>query len=522
METIACLGLAATLPRLHGMFAFALWDAEQRSLTLARDRLGIKPLYYGVCNNTFLFGSELKALRAHPAFDAAVDRRALGEFLQHSYVPAPRSIYAGIHKLPPAHVLTVSESTLTTAVPARFWDLPFRATTMASVEWQPEFERRLTEAVRGRMLADVPIGAFLSGGIDSSLIVALMQSCSDRPVSTFTIGFHETDWDEAPFARRIAEHLGTDHTELYVTPKQALDVIPRLPLIYDEPFADVSQIPTWLVCQLARRDVTVCLSGDGGDELFAGYDRYHHLQHILSRRNLVPRPLRAPLARLITHPALRRLRGRSPRDPSLWQGVLQARTITDLYQHLHRHWREPELLVCGCPSTDSVFEFRQQPVFADSREGNILSMMAVDMQAYLPDDILVKVDRASMDVSLEARIPLLDHHVVEHAWQLDPVDRAGHRVTKAPLRKMLEGFIPRELFDRPKAGFGVPIDQWLRGPLREWAEELLDQHRLQREGFLQAAPIQQKWQQHLRGDADWQYLLWDVLMFQAWLEVSAP
>lgn len=521
LEGIAKWGLEATVKKLNGMFAFALWDREERTLSLVRDRMGIKPLYYARCLNkgTMLFASELKALRAHPEFSPSIDRSALRSFLEHSYIPAGQSIYEGVWKLPPAHILTCKASSFDMNRLDRYWSIPFDA--KPDPDWDERFPDTLRDAVKSRMLADVPLGAFLSGGIDSSLVVSLMQSMSDRPVKTFTIGFEEAEWNEAPYAAAIAKHLGTEHTELFVTPNQARDVIPDLPAIYDEPFADVSQIPTFLVSQLARQHVTVCLSGDGGDELFGGYDRYHHIRRINEKRKRVPKLLRGPLASVITHPLLRRLRGKAPRESSLWRGVLKSGNIRELYLFLHRHWREPGNVVLH---SGSGYEmdclFKQQAQFDPTPAGELFTMMAIDHQAYLPDDILVKVDRASMRVSLEARVPLLDHRVVEHAWQLDPQVRFEGAKKKEPLRKILSQHVPLELFDRPKAGFGVPIDSWLRGPLRDWAEALLDESRLRNEGYLNPGPIREKWKQHLSGDADWQYLLWDVLMFEAWLEAA--
>ena len=514
VEGIAEWGLRATVEKLNGMFGFAVWDTKERTLSLVRDRMGIKPVYYGNCSGTFLFGSELKALRAHPQFNADIDRSALGSFLEHSYIPSDRSIYQGVHKLPPAHILTLGDGRPKLE---RYWSIPFDA--KPDPDWNQRFPEVLRDAVQSRMLADVPLGAFLSGGIDSSLVVSLMQSISQRPVKTFTIGFHEAEWNEAPHAAAIAKHLGTEHTELFVTPEQARDVIPMLPAMYDEPFADVSQIPTFLVCQMAREHVTVCLSGDGGDELFGGYDRYHHIRGINDKRKMVPGFARGPLASIITHPLLRKLRGKAPRDSSLWRGVLKSKDLRELYLYLHRHWREPNQLVVGY-APESGTPFRQNAAFDNTPSGELFTMMAIDHEAYLPDDILVKVDRASMAVSLEARVPLLDHRVAEQAWRMDPNRRFDGAKKKEPLRKILSQQVPLELFDRPKAGFGVPIDSWLRGPLRDWAESLLSEDRLRREGYLQPKPIREKWEQHLAGDADWQYLIWDVLMFQAWLEAN--
>ena len=523
LAAIAQWGVERAVERSIGMFAFAVWDAKEQWLTLVRDRLGIKPLYYGWVGSTFLFGSELKALRAFPGFGAEIDRRAVSLFLQHSYIPAPFSIYKGICKLPAGSMLSVTPTTEAgDARPTAYWSMrevaergaeqPFRGSTEKAVT---ELERVLNEAVRMRMEADVPLGAFLSGGIDSSTVVALMQANSSRPVRTFSIGFKEPQYNEADYARAVAEHLGTEHVEQYVTPEQARDVIPRLPALYDEPFADSSQIPTFLVSQLARRHVTVSLSGDGGDELFGGYDRYSHIDKLWRRIGWAPQAARrtaaATLGRLVS------------RDASTWIGR-KFRTLADVlavpdgrgfYTWLNTHWRDPAGVVIegSVPATDITDHDRWA-----RRESLREQMMYVDSVTYLPDDILVKVDRASMAVSLEARVPVLDHRVVEFAWSLPPELKFRDGAGKWLLRQVLDRHVPRELFDRPKVGFGVPIDSWLRGPLRDWAEDLLDERRLNREGFFRPEPIRKKWAEHLAGTCDWHYLLWDVLMFQAWLE----
>ena len=533
-------GIEATLPRLNGMYAFALWDRRRRNLHLVRDRLGEKPLYYGWCGSAFAFGSELKALRAHPDFGAPVDRSSLALFLRFNYVPAPYSIYAGIAKLPPATMLTLDAEASPPALPAprAYWDL--RAIAQAAApqrrgggvtaqEWSAQLDGLLREAVSMRMVADVPLGAFLSGGVDSSTIVALMQAQSERPVRTFSIGFHESAFNEAQHARAVAAHLGTDHTELYVTPQEAREVIPRLPQIYDEPFSDSSQIPTFLVSALARTHVTVSLSGDGGDELFGGYNRYFWGQRLWRHLRVLPPPLRAALngaARAIprgAYDALGLVAGRLLRrelPPNLGDkvhkaaAVLGAATMDALYGELISHWRDPAQIVQSAtePWTQHRSDLSQE--FPEFRE----RMMYLDTVTYLPDDILVKVDRAAMSVSLESRIPLLDHRVVEFAWRLPPELKFRNGQGKWLLRQVLHSYVPRGLIERPKMGFGVPIGAWLRGPLREWAEALLDASRLRREGYFHTLAIRKKWEEHQCGSRNWQYLLWDVLMFQAWQE----
>ncbi len=533
-------GIRATVERCIGMFAFAVWDKAEQTLTLGRDRLGEKPLYYGWQGQgraaTFLFGSDLAALKAHPAFAGSINRDALALYMRHNAIAAPHSIYQGIHKLPPAHLLTVSLARREPVL-APYWSLPQVAEqgveapfTGSDIEAVDALEALLKDAVRQQMLADVPLGAFLSGGIDSSTVVALMQAQSPRPVKTFTIGFDEEGYNEAVHAKAVAQHLGTDHTELYVTPQQALDVIPRLPTLYSEPFADSSQIPTFLVSQLARQQVTVALSGDAGDELFGGYNRYVLVRNLWSKLTRIPGGLRRWGAAGIRNvsPTMWNalLRPVQPLLPgSLRQanvgdklhkgaGVLAAQTLDDLYLGLVTHW-EPAGLVLG--AQEPLTHLRGQPLPLAGLDG-VQRMMALDAITYLPDDILAKVDRAAMGVSLETRVPFLDHRVVELAWQLPQHMKLRDGVGKWVLRQVLYRHVPQALIERPKMGFGVPIDSWLRGPLRDWAEDLLDEARLRREGFFDPAPIRQKWSEHLSGRRNWQHHLWDVLMFQAWLE----
>lgn len=541
LAAIEIWGLAAALQRCIGMFAIALWDRERCTLSLARDRMGEKPIYYGWqgqgARAAFLFGSELKALRAHPAFDAAISRNALALFMRHNYVAAPYSIHEGIGKLEPGCILTVSReqrepviSTYWSAVEAVVGGHSAR-TGLSPREATDELESLLKSAVAQQMMADVPLGAFLSGGVDSSTIVALMQAQSSRPVKTFTIGFHEPGYNEAAHAKAVAAHLGTDHTELYVTPEEAMAVIPRLPGIYDEPFADSSQIPTFLVSQLARQHVTVSLSGDAGDELFCGYTRYGVASGLWQRLERLPLAARRVAARAITAipPAgwdslvgwmpSDRLRNRFGDRLHKGAGVMGSTSVDALYLGLVSHWPDPARIVAdGREPPTRLTGARPDLPGLDPVE----RMMALDLMTYLPDDILTKVDRASMAVSLESRVPMLDHRVVEFAWRLPHSLKQRDGVGKWVLREVLYRHVPRELIDRPKMGFGVPIDSWLRGPLRDWVEALIDESRLRREGFLEPAPIRALWGEHLSGRRNWAYLLWDVLMFQAWLETQQP
>jgi asparagine synthase (glutamine-hydrolysing) len=538
LHAVEAWGVEGAARRFVGMFVFALWDRRERVLHLVRDRLGIKPLFYGWVGRTLVFGSELKALRAFPGFDAGVDRGALALYLRHGYVPSPFTIYTGIRKLPPGTILSLASPDDRDAQPAAFWSAeevvargaadPFRGTDEEAAE---ELDRLLREAVGLRMIADVPLGAFLSGGVDSSTVVALMQAQSSRPVKTFSIGFHEEAYDEARHAAAVSAHLGTDHTEMYVTPAEALAVIPRLPEMYDEPFGDPSQVPTFLVSQLARRHVTVSLSGDGGDELFGGYNRHVWAKKVWKTFGWIPREVRAGMSRALTGVSPEgwdRLAGAlsgvlpgrfSHRTPGYklhkLAEVLPARDAEAFYHLLVSQWRRTENVVLdGTEPYTRLTDPARRSAGMDFTE----SMMYLDLVTYLPDDILTKVDRASMAVSLEARVPLLDHRVVEFAWRLPLSTKVRAGQGKWLLRRVLDRYVPRELIERPKTGFGVPIDSWLRGPLREWAEELLNARRLAEEGFFAPGEVRAKWHEHLSGSRDWQYQLWNVLMFQAWLE----
>ena len=533
-------GIESSLKRAVGMFAVALWDRQDRTLILARDRVGEKPLYYGLQGETLLFGSELKALRAHPAWRAEIDRDALALYMRHNAVPSPWTIFRGIRKLPPATYLTLKLGDKRRALaslpdPVPYWSLREVAARCRLDRWAGSdaeaveaLDNGLREAIRDQMVADVPLGAFLSGGIDSSTVVALMQAQSQKPIKTFTIGFREDGFNEAEHAKVVARHLGTDHTELYVSPEDARSVIPSLAQIYDEPFADDSQIPTHLLAKLARKHVTVSLSGDAGDELFGGYTRYFRAARTWNRVSKVPRVLRhagAALAGAMSAKAwdgaYRHLATVLPsrhrwRQPGAKihkaAAVLVSDTGGTLYRQMVSHW-EPRELVIGAEEPDTALK-QSWPEIDNLTE----QMMAWDSVMYLPDDILVKVDRAAMAVSLETRIPFLDHRVIELAWRLRLSQKVRSGEGKWILRQVLYRYVPSALVERPKMGFGVPIDVWLRGPLREWAESLMTEMRLRNDGFFLVEPIRRKWSEHLSGVRDWQYQLWAVLMFQSWLD----
>ena len=532
-------GVREAIERLNGMFALAVWDRAERRLTLVRDRLGIKPLYYGFVAGALLFGSELNPLRAYPGFHAPVDREALAAYMRYNVVPARRSIYRGIHKLPPGCFVQFRHPAQQ-VTPRTWWaapdvvaaarQQPFRGSEGEAVE---ALDALLRDAVKRRMVADVPLGAFLSGGIDSSSVVALMQAQSAQPVRTFTIGFDDAAYNEADDARRVAEHLGASHTEQILRPQDALDVVPTLPRLFDEPFADSSQVPMHLVSRLARQHVTVALSGDGGDELFGGYNRHTWAPQIWKRTKRVPQRARRWIGRALSavppwaydggFEASQRLlpdrmRVRTPGDKMhKLASILGSASPQELYRTLVSHWERP---------LDVVKVAREAP--ADNARGvpSGLSfaeqMMLLDLRTYLPDDILTKVDRASMAVGLEARVPLLDHRVVSFAWSLPLELKIRNGQGKRALRKVLDRYVPRPLVDRAKMGFGLPIDRWLRGPLRPWAEALLAPERIRREGFLHPEPITEMWRSHLSGRVNAQHALWDVLMFQAWHEATLP
>jgi asparagine synthase (glutamine-hydrolysing) len=542
LTAIETWGMEQTLPRLTGMFAFALWDRSERVLTLARDRMGEKPLYYGWQGKSFLFASELKALTVHPDWQGEIDRDALTLYMRYHYIPAPHSIYKNVFKLSPGTFLQISPESPTHPSPKPYWQIKnvaeqgvrdlFKGDDHEAVN---ALDNLLRDTIRGQMISDVPLGAFLSGGIDSSTVVALMQAESNRQVKTFTIGFHEGEFNEADQAKAVARHLGTEHTELYVTPQQSLEVIPRLPQLYDEPFADPSQIPTFLVSEMTRREVTVGLSGDGGDEQFCGYNRYFLGRSLWNKMHRVPLAMRRTAAvgmnalsarqwsRLLAvlRPILpEKFLKRMP-DDKLFKlaSALTAKSPDEMYRNLVTSWNRPHEVVLGGKEPHTLVS---DPTQWPDLDDFVQRMQFFDSVSYLPDDILVKVDRAAMGVSLETRVPFLDHRVVEFAWRVPLSMKIRNGQGKWLLRKVLQRYVPQSLIERPKMGFSVPIDHWLRHELRDWAEALLNENRLNREGFFDATLVRHKWQEHLSGKRNWQYLLWDVLMFQAWLDHWQP
>jgi asparagine synthase (glutamine-hydrolysing) len=524
---LACFeqyGIAETLTRLNGMFALAVWDNKERALTLARDRFGEKPLYYGWSHGRLVFASELKAFRALPDWSPRLNHAALASFLQFSYVPQPLSIYEDIHKLPPAHSLTLRHAGDTTSEPVCYWSLAAIADASSRMPASPlsrasmieSVAAQLRHSVKDRMVSDVPLGAFLSGGIDSSTIVALMQEQSARPIQTYTIGFHDAAFDEAPYARAIARHLGTDHHEHYVTPEEALAVVPLLPTLYDEPFADASQIPTYLVSKHARQSLTVVLSGDGGDELFGGYNRYLRGPQLWQLIAWLPYACRAPIAS-----AMRGLHGVVNRHPRLRTSLFSNkllnyyekietrdatafyRNLTSIYQQAHPRLIRTAPYLPPLPGRAPGMSYASW-------------MMLADSLTYFPDDILVKVDRAAMGVSLETRTPFTDPDLVSLIWKLGDAARLQGGTSKWVLREILAGFVPREMFERPKAGFGVPLDAWLRGPLKSWAEDLLFSDSLRQDDALNLSAIHAIWhdhQNHVRAHGG---ILWNVLSYASW------
>ncbi|MGE4504597.1 MAG: asparagine synthase (glutamine-hydrolyzing) [Desulfovibrionaceae bacterium] len=523
LAAFASWGLRAAVERFVGMFAFALCDLERGRLHLVRDRMGIKPLYWGSVGGDFAFASELKALRALPGFDNPVDRDSLALYFRHNYIPAPYSIHRGIFKLEPGTILTLdapgADPRVETWWSTREVMLQGAAHPLACTreEAADRLEELLGDAVSLRMLSDVPIGAFLSGGIDSSLVAALMRSRSTAPVRTFSIGFHESGYNEADHAKAVAAHLGTEHTELYVTPRDLLDTVPDVPRHWDEPFGDSSQIPTLLLSRLTREHVTVALSGDGGDELFFGYERHLFISRIWQAVGRVPLPLRRAAARLgraAPEPCWRLLGSLGPKIH--WRiEALGARDFVELYRFLFSHHKRPEAFVRG--GAEPPTAFTRAPRELDALDP-CQAMGLLDLEAYLPDDILTKVDRASMAASLEARVPLLDHRVVAFAARVPTAWKVADGEGKSLLRQVLHRHVPRALVDRPKMGFGVPVDRWMRHELRDWCETLLDERRLREQGFIDAAEVRRMWAEYLGGQRNWFAPLWNVLMFQAWLE----
>jgi asparagine synthase (glutamine-hydrolysing) len=536
-ETILkCLeswGIEKTLQELVGMFALGIWDRSRRELVLVRDRFGEKPLYYGFSDSgkerCFLFGSDLRAIRRHPSFDGLVDRDALSEYMQNSCIGGESTIYSKFRKLLPGHLLRISADKPEPIIGA-WWDSVEIAVRSASqrftgstAEACEQLEALTRQSIRQQMMADVPVGAFLSGGIDSSLVAALMQLESNRPIKTFSIGFNEKQFDEAIYAGRVAKSLGTEHRELYVSSSDAVETIPKLAGIYSEPFADSSQIPTYLVSRLARQNVTVALTGDGADEVFGGYSRYTTGLRLWKMLSLIPLPLRHVFSKYFDQfpvSKLNRLSGivgvsRLGEKFQKIERLIESQSLSEYYQNLLSH--------CS-PSENPVLEV--EPLRTRAKQlsknlatiGGIESMMLMDITKYLPDDILVKVDRASMGVSLETRIPFLDHRLVQFSWSLPLNYKIRNGASKWPLKKILGKYLQQELFARPKMGFGVPIGDWLRGPLRGWVEDQISIKRLKNEGFLNQQMIRNKWRLHLSGEKNFEHQLWNVLMFQSWLD----
>ena len=537
LMALSVWGIEETLSKLVGMFAFALYDKEKSELTIARDRMGEKPLYYGLIGKDFVFGSELHILKSHPGWRGQISQKSLGQFLKFSYVPSPLSIYENVYKLPAGSYLTFRRG-IGLPEPNRYWSVASIAiegvanSKIQQTDTQDldELESLLSQSIEGQLLSDVPLGVFLSGGIDSTAVAAVAQSVSNNPIKTFSVGFDEAGYDESIHAARISKHLHTDHHEMRVSSRDALAVIPNLSQLYTEPFADSSQIPTYLISRMAREKVIVALSGDGGDELFGGYNRYIGVQKYWPAISQSPKFVRNALQQLIGSipnagitnfaSAVSRVLGpkfsyANPLEKlQKLQLVLGSDSIEQLYDLLVSQWPRPELLLRngandGYSTADTII--------GESID-DVSKMMLMDQLSYLPDDILVKVDRASMGVGLETRSPFLDHRLVEFGWRLPLSKKIRNGQGKWLLRELVYKHVPKKLVDRPKMGFSIPLDSWLRGPLREWAESLLSEERLVDEGHFNPAPIRQAWAEHLSGKANRQHQLWNVLMFQSWLE----
>jgi len=526
-------GLDKTLKKINGMFAFALWDSKKRSIHLARDRMGEKPLYYGWQGDGFLFGSELKALKAHPSFQEHIDKESLNLYFRYNYIPSPYSIYKNIYKLSPGSVLTLHQGEKKYKV-RKYWSILNTAIqsisnllTNTEDELVGELDNLIRKSIKQKMLADVHLGAFLSGGIDSSVVVSIMQSLSSKPIKTFTIGFEDEAFDEAKDARLIAKYLGTDHHELYVTPQDVIDVISLLPHLYDEPFSDASQIPTYLVSKLAREKVTVSLSGDGGDELFCGYNRYHITEKLWGKMSTLPLFVRKFMSFFLLLIPIKfwnrigNLASLSNKYNNIGvkmhkgAGVLSSKTLFELYDSLLSNWKASDDLVLDA----DIMPYPELSSPADLVHlSNVEKMMLWDMQSYLPNDILVKLDRASMGVSLEGRVPFLDHNLIEFSWKIPEEYKYKKGKGKWILRQVLYKYLPKEIVDRPKSGFTLPLADLLRADLKVWAEKLINTERLKSEGILDAEVVMRKWDEHQSMKSDWSNQLWSVLMFQLWLE----
>lgn len=532
LKGIELWGVKETLIKSVGMFAIAVFDKRKSKLTLVRDRFGEKPLYYGWKDDAFIFGSELKAFKDHPNFDGQINHNSIAQFLKYNYVPSPNTIYKNIYKLKPGFLYEL-DCKSKKGTYSQYWsptainEFKSKYNSSSVEESISGLKNILSEAVQQQMRSDVPLGAFLSGGVDSSLIVSLMQEASTKPIKTFSIGFEQKGYNEAEQAKEVANFLGTDHKELYVTADDALKVIPMLPTMYDEPFSDVSQIPTYLVSKLAREDVIVALTGDGGDELFCGYNRYVLTNRYWKALTYLPLAFRKVLSFLLKRFNPNTLDILNYLLPKKYQlsnlgiklhkaaRVLSALDSISLYKKIITNWNSPEKIVLGLAHGE-----RKDIDFEINDTNNIESMMLLDTLHYLPDDILTKIDRASMMVSLEGRVPFLNHHVYEYAWSLPLELKLKNGISKWCLRNLLYRYVPKELIDKPKMGFSVPISSWLRGPLREWADTLINEHRLVSEGIFDPQPIRRMWHEHLSEEKDWSQQLWSILMFQAWYEAN--
>lgn len=520
-------GIEQTLQKVVGMFALALWDANKRILTLARDRIGEKPLYYGWQGKTFLFGSELKSLKCHPSFKQAINKGSIALLLRHNYIPAPYTIYYNIFKLVPGTFLTLKPNN--EMIISSYWEASVAIEKATQNRFEGNFEEALvqvetllSESIQSQMMSDVPLGAFLSGGVDSSSVAALMQANSSKKIKTFSIGFQEARFNEAPYAKAVAKHLQTEHTEFYVTAKDSLNVVPKLASLYDEPFSDSSQIPTFLVSMLARKNVSVALSGDGADELFCGYNRYTMTHALWHKINYLPLNFRRGVSAVLNKLPLEILNKIDIKQythlgDKVRKGaqMLSLDSIDKLYLGLVSHELLPESLLLHVKEPETLLNASKQH-FSDLSD--IEKMMAYDLVTYLPDDILVKVDRASMAVSLETRAPFLDYRLIEFVWSLPFDMKLHHGEGKYILKQMLYKHVPKQLIERPKMGFGIPLEYWLRHELKDWAEALLNEKRLREEGFFNVSLVRKRWTEHLTCKHNWAYSLWDILMFQAWLD----
>ncbi len=548
LTSIEIWGFEHTISKLVGMFSICFFDKDQRMMKLARDRIGEKPLYYGYVGNSFVFASELKAIKKFPNFDNQVNRDALKKYFKYMYIPCPDSIYKNIYKLEPGHILSISIEDINQLVPLQdnikpYWSLidsiknnNEKNSTFDDKEYLNELEFHLQEAVDIQSIADVPLGAFLSGGIDSSIITALMQKNSSMPVKTFTVGFSESSFDESSYAKEVATHLRTDHSELFVSNSEARDIIPLLPHIYDEPFADSSQIPTYMVCKAASTKVKVALSGDAGDELFGGYNRYFWAPRLWNKVSWMPFKMRSFLGRALESipasglsmfesnfnnllPAKKHAKNLSNKVEKLSKGLKNSYSIDDLYMSLISEWNDTSEIVLDEDENDGNIAIKHIDIFQDNFFNNkSLDMMFKDSLTYLPDDILCKVDRAAMSNSLETRIPFLDHRVVEYAWRMPFKMKIRNNKGKWALRQILYKYVPSDLIDRPKSGFAIPIGEWLRGPLKEWAEDLIEENKIIKQGFLNHKSVRKIWESHISGNADYTAKIWSILMFQSWLE----